>query len=154
MSAEEETKREDPALRMSAQMRLASPGRYWLGDPSGHLPPLHPLPPSSALYFTMLAAWASPAGLGAPGRQRQCLVLHGTCQELGVAHGVCSTEHGGTDGGGGSARPISHSDLDPEASTLTWADSGEPEERQLSLSSLPSGTPGLDSQLTPLPWPY
>ena len=106
--AEEETKaqREDPALRMSAQMRLASPGRYWLGDPSGHLPPLHPLPRSSALYFTTLAAWASAAGLGAPGRQRQCLVLHGTCQGLGVAHGVCSTEHGGMDGGVGVHAPI------------------------------------------------
>lgn len=107
--AEEETEaqREDRALRMSEQMRLASPGHYWLGDPSGPLPPLHSLPSSSALDFTILALQASPAGWGAPGRQRQCLVLHGTCQELGVAHGACSTGHGGTDGGGGSECPIS-----------------------------------------------
>lgn len=46
------------------------------------------------------------------------------------------------------------SDLEPEASALSWAGCGEPGERRLGLPSLPSGTPGLASQLTPPPWPY
>ena len=46
------------------------------------------------------------------------------------------------------------SDLEPEASALSWADCGEPGERRLGQPSLSSGTPGLASQLTPPPWPY
>lgn len=72
-----------------------------------------------------------------------------------MAHGVCSTERGGLNGWVGMHTPRSHSDrlavLDPKASALSWGDGGEPGRRQLGLPSLPSGTPGLASQLTPPP---
>lgn len=72
--------------------------------------------------------------------------------ELGVADMVRAQPSCGTDGGVG-VNALFLSDLEPEASALSWAGCGEPGERRLGLPSLPSGTPGLASQLTP-PWPY
>lgn len=86
---ETEAQREDRALRMSEQIGTASPGHCpQLGDPSGPLPPLHSLPSSSALDFTILALQASLLdGSSQEGRGSAWFSM-APARGTGVAHGA------------------------------------------------------------------